>query len=111
MGVTKTGPHTRETPCVSYKLAKKLKSAGFNEYTRQSYILHEFVDWMGWKNSWRMTSESGFSENSSYKKMISAPTVIQALIWLKSKQGQSIEIDCPINWEILHKKIEEELVL
>jgi hypothetical protein len=105
----KTGSHTEDTPCVEYDTAVRLKNLGFDQYTRQSYVGGEFVDWMGWKNSRKFTTEHGFSSkpDSPYKPMVSAPTLITALIWTHTTLYDTtpITIYQPLDWESIEAEV------
>ena len=94
--------HSHQSPCVDYEDAVKLKKLGFDEYTRASYIGKSnpskdpkkknltFTDWMGWRNSRKLTDPKHglLGDDGELKKgvnthWISAPTLIQAARWLK----------------------------
>lgn len=83
----KSGTHTKEDPCLDYDACMKLKKMGFDLYTRASYIGKEFVDWMGWRNSWKMNDPQHMfpEESRNSLPMISAPSILMAAKWFNDQ--------------------------
>ena len=75
---------------VSFEIAKKLKEKGFNDACNAYY--HICDDNIDSQNSFEYTGDMGYNFiNSKNKYRCAAPTIYQALKWLRKEKSYHIE--------------------
>lgn len=86
-------------PC-TYNQSKLLKKLGFNWYTQSAYAAKEFVDYLGWVNSWKMSRpDLKIPLETQKTEIISCPTTVIAVKWLRENKKAILGVRPTDDWD------------